>query len=734
MTKLEELRETGGFVGRRSELETAGRVLADQRLLTITGPSGVGKSRFAAKLAEQAGRLHPDAPIAVDLRDSADDPTLPSHGHTGLVVLDDADAVEPARVRALARRLLADCPGVVVVVTSTTRLGLPGEHLLELRPLRFPPRGHVSARAMLEWDAPRLLVDRIRALDPGFAMTSAAVPVLQEICAESDGLPSLLELAAAATRFLSLEAVRDAVRSPDSLIDLLPAARTIGSRASRTVLDGDEPERLLLGVASLLREPVTMDCLTALVDDDPRRRAELVGAFCRLVDRSALVSDPDVDGAFRVMRAVARAALVSLEGDGTGAVFERVDAHLVALLESFADSPTGPGEASLAQHLLHHRRGLERLLTRLSGDPDSAGLAIRLIVRLRRQWSALGLVSHAQVWLERAVATRPQRDSLTAEALRTAGFFAILTSDVRRSSELLAQSLPLASAGDDETSRVPTAFLQALVHVGELDLDAAESLLEEVVERTRRSGRVELLAEQSYFLTLIKVIRGDHERAEQDFQASLAWMRARGNRWGIAHSLVPLSISLLGRGLDERAAETAREALVMMDSFGDRVGLPTCLRLLAVLAGRRGDAGRAAVLLGGAGRMDGTWTMAREAIGNSVEVGVRRALGARQFARLTEQGRRLEHRELMRLALETGDTARALRPGVLTRRESEIAELLVEGHSTAQIAAQLVLSTRTVEGHIQRMLHKLNFRSRSQIAVWMSDQLGLGGGIHILAS
>jgi non-specific serine/threonine protein kinase len=728
------------FVGRKAELETARRILASARLLTITGPNGVGKSRFAAKLIEQMDRMLPDAAVRLDLGAAALPPNQSSErewptdrlrAHAGLVLLDDA--ADRADARALAERILADCTDAIVVVTSTTVLGVAGEHLLELRPFVVPPRGLASSRTILEWDAARLLVDRIRALDPRFALTASQLPVVRDICADSDGLPALIELAAAATRFLSIDSVRDALHSPDSLVDLLPAAAPIAGSAAAVIASCDDAERRVLAVASLLREPLTMDCLVSLLTGDDADASGFVGAFCRLVDRSVLISDPDVDGAFRMLRSVARMGRAALDATGeTAGAIKRFDRHLVDLMTEFASAPAGPAEVPLARHLLNHRRGLERLLSRYANDPETAEHCIRLIVALRRHWSALGLVSEVQVWLEQAIACRPQRDALLGEALRAGAFFSILESNFRRSAELLAEELRLPEDQRDASGLSPE-FLQALNRVGDLDLDGAETLLEEVVERTRSNGQVELLGEQLYFLTLIKVLRGDHEQAEQDLSSSVPWMRARGNRWGIAHALVLRSISLLNRGFNEHAGETAREALLMMDALGDRVGFPTCLRILAVLAARRDDAVRATTLFAAASRMDGSRTMARDAIAGGAETSLRRALGARKFSRLSARGRQIERRELIQLALDDGGADRTARPTSLTRRESEIAELLVEGLSSAQIAARLVLSTRTVEGHIQRMLHKLNFRSRSQIAVWMSDQFDVAGG-RVLAS
>jgi non-specific serine/threonine protein kinase len=722
------------FIGRKSELELAVRVLAESRLLTIIGPSGVGKSRLAERLADRMDRTHPSTTVRIDLRGDPREPVaidlLALREHDGLVVLDDADGSDRARV--IAATVLADCPDAVVVVTGTSALGIDGEHLLELRPFHVPPRAQASSRVILEYDAVRLLVDRIRLHDPGFSVTTPQLLVLRDICAAADGLPATIELAAAATRVLSLEATRHGLSSPDSIVDVLPGAEWIGANALAVVTSCDALEHRVLTVASLLREPLTIDCLSSLAADDDAARNDLVAAFCRLVDRSVLISDADTDGAFRVLRAVRRAARADLDAAGmTAATTAKIDRHLVELMESLADSPPGPDEVQLSLHLMNHRSSLKRFLARYASEEASAAHSIRLILRLRNRWSALGLVTEVQSWLEEAIKSRALRDALTADALRAEAYFSILGSDFQRSAELLAESLAVPDS-TVSPGGMPSEVIEALVRIGKLDIDGAESLLEGAVERSRSSGNLAMLDEQMYFLTLANVIRGDHSRAEQLFRTSVELMRARGNRWGMAHALIVLSISLLNRGLDERAGETAREALLMMDSLGDRTGLPTCLRLLATLAQRRGESARAATLLAAAGRLHGSRTPARDTIGWGVEAAVRRSLGAREFSRHSARGRQLDRREMIVLALDDGTTKDPAKPSELTRRESEIATLLVEGLSSAEIAARLVLSTRTVEGHIQRMLHKLQFRSRSQIAVWMSERLD-APGVRVLA-
>ncbi|MFG1752657.1 LuxR C-terminal-related transcriptional regulator [Streptosporangium sandarakinum] len=212
--------DLSSFVGRAGELADGARLLAGARLLTVTGPAGVGKTRTALRLAGGLRRLFPGGVWRIELS-GTDDPaaavaaTLGRHApfpardavaedaapggpapaaprprdRRMLVVLDTCEHVLGEAAR-LAGALVADVPGVTVVATSRRPLGLPGERVLRLSPL--PPA-----------DAVRLFEDRAVAADPGFALTAAAAPAVAEICDRLDGLPLAVELAAARMRSMS---------------------------------------------------------------------------------------------------------------------------------------------------------------------------------------------------------------------------------------------------------------------------------------------------------------------------------------------------------------------------------------------------------------------------------------------------------------------------------------------------------------------------------------------------
>ena len=709
--------ERTAFLGRKAELETAKRVMASARLITLTGASGVGTSRLAIKLAEQtAHRVGP-----VDYVDLADGGEVPERAD-GLVVIDNADRGErvPERVAAL----LDASPEAVVLVASATVLAIDGEHLVEVLPLPIPSRRVASTRAAVDSDVIRLFVERAKAVRPSvMQLTTAQLMVVRDICAACDGLPAMIEVAAAAVRLMPLEEVRDSLRD-GRCVDRIPGADRHVARAQEIVgaLTGDERE--IIEIGSALDESFGVECVTALAGGGSAH----VRAFSHLVDRSVLIADPREPGTFRIPRTVRR--LVE-ESRVSGTCETRIERHVKEILDELAQIPYGNPEMQLVRHLGHHRHTVERLFGQYATDPESSGELIQLVLRLRRYWGALGLKNKVDEWLEEALKCRRRRGALSAAALRTESYFAAMIGEFERASSLLAESLEIADDRAEAFDELRPEFVEALIRMGEQDIDGAEALLQKAIEATKHEGRLDALEEQLHYFALASLMRGDYERAEQRLRSNVEWLRSRGNRWGVAYTLIALSVTLLGRGLNERASETAREALQMMDALNDRVGVPTSLRLIAALSYRRGDAARAATLLAAASRMDPQRTITAQRALGGVEAGLRRALGPREYSRLSAKGRQLERAEFIALAL--GEDATSRQPVQLTRRESEIAALLVEGLSSAQIATHLVLSTRTVEGHIQRMLNKLQFRSRSQIAVWMSERLDTVGGA-VLAS
>jgi len=724
--------ERTSFIGRKAETVAARKALVDTRLLTLTGAAGVGKSRLARKTISDIQKAGGVTVFAVDFAALAIEEVL-DHARVAewiaavqdsgdaVVLVDNADSHAGSHAddaRVVIDGILDGAPDARVIATCRHTLAIAGEALLGVTPFAVASDVFAAHGTPADADCVKLFADRARAVVPTFAISDSNAGHVLDICTHLDGLPAAIEVAASALRIIPLDRIRAALMGADPIVDFVPAARALAESVDVEFARRTPAERHLLAVAAGMADDFAMECLTDLrfVDIGLADRTE---AFFRLVDHSLFLRAPNDDSRFRILRSVRRRGLEELAAtDAAGLFGAGLEKHLVDLLTDAAEKWTGPRQQAVIRHLRWHRRDISALLETLAASPDRSGEAITLIAGLRRYWLVAGQVDQAQKWLETAIEHYPTRDVLVARALWVRAYLVIMSADQTLASALLRESVCLSEHLGESSELFSAKFIQAMIGVSRFEIDAAEQDLLSVVEHTKQQGSASDLGEQYYFLVLISLLRGDHIQAELLFQESIRSLRALGDTWGMANAMLVLAISLVHRGQEQRAAELAKDCLVVLDGLGDETGVPTCLKLLATAAFRQGDAVKAATLLAAAQQLSSTRTMVRNAISAETDLGLRKVLGNREYYRITAKGRRMGHSELMALAMgESGGAGEV----ALTRRELEIAQKLLEGMSNSQIAAVLVVSPRTVEGHIQRILSKLQFRSRSQIAVWMAE-------------
>jgi non-specific serine/threonine protein kinase len=303
--------------------------------------------------------------------------------------------------------------------------------------------------------------------------------------------------------------------------------------------------------------------------------------------------------------------------------------------------------------------------------------------------------------------------------------------DVRAGEAALQEALALARRAHDEEAE---SF--AIGHLGLARLFAgspeeARGLLSESVVLHRSGGRPGLAAFQLADAALAATMAGNADTAIPEFEESLAESRRLGDTWTESHALWGLGIARWSRGETGEAEGAMRQALQLMREVGDRTGVALCLEGLAVAAAAGGDAERAAWLAGAADRAweaipappPAPMVMLREAgLGDA-----RAALGERRFVASVAAGKATEPRRAVARALgETVEPRAADRSAgrpMLTRREREVALLVADGLSNRGIADRLVLSPRTIESHVERIMNRLGIGSRTEIAAWAARHL-----------
>ncbi|MFD5482545.1 ATP-binding protein [Streptomyces hawaiiensis] len=400
----------------------------------------------------------------------------------------------------------------------------------------------------------------------------------------------------------------------------------------------------------------------------------------------------------------------------------------------------GPGQPETVARLRADRDNLRTALDFSLSTPGEALAGLRLAGTLWFYWHACGAAREGLYWLDRALSAAPEPTRERARGLWVAGLLAAATRDFPRGRRHATDALALARALGDTAEAAHAEYVLGVIRLFGDDLPGALRHFETTVARGPVPGQhLSLVGLDQVELACALGFLGEAERAVEVCEQALRLCERHGEQWVRSYVLRMLALAHTVRGDWPRAERHAREALRLKLAVHDVIGIALTLDLLASIAAERGAHEHAAVLLGGADRVwadidTGRWgSHTLNSARRDSEERVGRALGREAFERAHRRGGALGLAELVGHALhETGrphpgDTATAPPPpdGTtvrLTRRETEVARLVAEGLANQQIADRLVIARRTAEGHVERILSKLGFSNRSQIAAWMTAQ------------
>ncbi|MDQ2808093.1 MAG: tetratricopeptide repeat protein [Chloroflexota bacterium] len=630
------------FIGREADLAQAQHLLTTTRLLTLTGPPGIGKSRLALHLAVAVAAAFPGGLWLVELSTvndprlvpqqvaavlgvregaapaaaaAAGDPLLAAllaflAAQPVLLVLDNCEHLLAACAQ-FAETVLAACPQVRLLTTSRQGLGSPAETILRLAPLDLPPAAADATPARTAEGEPdlsaaaRLFIDRTRAVHPSFALTPATLAAVNQICRRLDGIPLALELAAAHVPGGPL----------DSLADRLDTHfGPLSSRAGRAAPPRHQTlqatfdwsydllpvaERVVLRRLAVLGGQWTGETAVAVCSGEGLTDAAVQAGVAQLVDKSLVLEDHTADPpTYHWLATLRQYAAEKLRA--AGELTWTRDRHLAVFLElaeAAAPHLQGAAQTTWLARLEADHANLRLALEWALAEED-APTALRLSGALWRFWYAHSHLSEGRRWLEAALHAGDAPAPLRAHALIGAGVLAYMQGATTRAVARIEESLRLTRAGGDPTALADTLNSLAAVVQAQGDYERAGALLEESLALKRGLGDHWGTAASLGNLGLLAQAQADYPRARGLLQESLALFRNEEDTLGVANTLSNLGAVALAQGDAAQARQLGQEALGLWQELGDKAGLAQTLAQLAEAAAATGQAVHAAQLWG----------------------------------------------------------------------------------------------------------------------------------------
>ena len=742
------------------------------RLVTLTGPGGVGKTRLALQTVFDSASDYSDgvhfvslAPIidpnlvmttvaqTLGLRETGERTPFSlvtdylSDKRT-LLLLDNFEQVFPAGLFLLD--LLAACPGLKVMITSRETLRLRDEHEFLVTPLE--PTSAVA-----------LFAQRAQTLQRDFSITPDNNTIISEICSRLDGLPLAIELAAARIKLLPPSALLKRLEHRLQLLtegarDLPERQQSLRNALAWSYALLDEGEQRLFRRLGVFVGGYTLEAAEVVVNLSGEQPMDVLSRVGSLVDKSLQQSTRALDGEARLtmLETVREYALEQLNASGEKDSVQRAQAAYYLRLAEQAEPMLASPEARQWLDRLNSEHDNLRAALRWAIENNDGDTATRISGALWLFWFARGYLSEGRKWIDESVTSGGQNLAARAKVLAGACILAIFQADYNRAVAASAESLALfrqlnilpgigASLGG-------LAFATALKG----DYPQARAFIEESTALFRQLGnpwglanslnhngfilwccgdyaQARVLADESLFLfhelgdqrnyALVLFGKGyiclsqeEYALAQTAFEESIVMMRALDDRRSVAMCLNGLGNIALMRKDNVAARALWLDTVAVLSEVGDRWYMALVIEGLAGVAAAEKMAVQAAQLFGSA-----------EALRESIHAPLppplsifydknlkmaQAQLDETRFVLAWAEGRRMTPEAAIASFAQARPPATSL-PAGLTAREVEVLRLLSAGLTNAQIAAHLVVSPTTINAHLRNIYNKLDVTSRS---------------------
>jgi len=608
------------IVGREKEVAAADELLLreDVRLVTVTGPGGIGKTRLALQMAHEVSQRFPGGVYFVPLpavseaglipsmiaqtlgiRDTGGQPpleTLKEHLRNSLtapilLLLDNFEHVMAAA--PMVAELLAIAPGLKILVTSRAALHVYGEHEFPVPPLTLPdPRSLPSLELLVKYPAVALLIQRASAVKPDFEVTQDNASAVVEMCARLDGLPLAIELAAARLKFLSPSALRTRLASRLQL--LTGGARDLPARQQtlRGAIDWsydllNPAEQKLFRRLAVFVGGCTLEGVEAVCNTKSDLGLDLLDGMASMVDKSLVqqVEQAGGESRFVMLETIREYGLEKLAASGEEALTKRAHAaYCLVLAEEEASEGNGAARTDWQGRLEIEHDNFRAALEWLT-ESGNAEWGLRLGAALFRFWETREYLAEGRERLEKILKVPGAASTkLRARVVFAAGVLAGEQGDYDSANALIEECLRIARESQDKRGMAVSLNALAVNARDQGDLGASRTLFQESLLLWRELVDPLAVARSLSNLANVAKLQRDYAHARSLYEECLAIFRELGDREGVAWSLNYQGDVARDQGDGAAARSLYQESLATFRQLDDRWGIASSLADLGNLA------------------------------------------------------------------------------------------------------------------------------------------------------